>query len=329
MAATHLSPNLTPGFSHDIFVDLLHKFAPERTSEIDRLILKHGVRFVPDYVSVDVRFRTSVTTKEVHVPITPVYMLWYHAWAYSTAYEGIRQATQSIPPIQRVADVSDPSFLLALDTLRWATTCELARRVGPRTSTLATEPPPPTGAPPPFEPTRRDVHCTLAYDLTLMALGWILFHELAHIVLGHEPSPDDLPRSHQQEKEADSWASDFVLGHVEQYCKQNHPAMVACCDLVRLKRQQAIAVSLLWLIKYECHFGVAAPSSHPPTYDRIYRLLGAFDPDPNELLWALSSTALHLHMHAAGFPPTAREFATFRDFMNYLCDELSRHPRRL
>ena len=95
------------------------------------------------------------------------------------------------------------------------------------------------------------------------------------------------------------------------------------------QRQEAIAVALVWLVKFECHFGVRSGSNHPPTYDRLSRILAAFQPAPNELVWAISSTALHLHMHLAGFRTPAREFESFREFLSFLCDELSRRPLRL
>lgn len=328
------SLSATNGFTHEFFVSLIHDVAPERASEIDTLIATHGITFVADETSVDVHFRTDPVTRQIMVSTQPVYMLWFNAWAYALVYEGICQAQASEPPVTRVADVADPKFILALNTLEWVTRCELARRRNSSAETIAEEPPRPTGTPVPFDQDTQDVHCRLATDLTLMALGWILFHEVGHVRLKHrairsDSAPDELATSHEQEKDADSWAANFVLDHVEQYCKLEGPERTACCDLVRLKRQEAIAVALVWLVKFECHFGVRSGSNHPPTYDRLSRILAAFEPAPNELVWAISSTALHLHMHMAGFRTPAREFESFREFLSFLCDELSRRPLRL
>lgn len=220
---------------------------------------------------------------------------------------------------------ADSTLTVALGTLRWAVDTDLDRvKAAYDGSINGEEAKLPAASPLPFDRTQRDAFKQVADDLTLMALGWILFHEIAHVTLSHHPQPSDIAASQRQETEADSWAADFMLQHVDRYCRENLPYNPRCGELVRLKRQKAIIVALLWLVKFECHFGVRADGTHPPTYDRLFRLLGEFADDPNHLLWAFASVVLGMHVQAAGTNHADREFSEFRELVSHQCDVLSR-----
>jgi Peptidase U49 len=77
-------------------------------------------------------------------------------------------------------------------------------------------------------------------NLFLGACGWCILHEIAHIVLGHQPATSR-DRLLQQEFEADAWATKWVLDHcptIEQrrfriLCCATGLAWVGLVDAVR------------------------------------------------------------------------------------------------
>lgn len=102
------------------------------------------------------------------------------------------------------------------------------------------------------------------------ALAWILRHEVAHITLGHIPSPASDPIA--QEEEADNLAADWIRG--DRVADEGRPAgsRVASAELELERRALAIVLGTVWIASFEIS-ARRASTVHPPVADRIFNTL--------------------------------------------------------
>lgn len=100
-------------------------------------------------------------------------------------------------------------------------------------------------------------------NVFLSACGWILLHEVAHMHLSHEPdtSPDRLK---EQEREADGWATSWILDHAPQ-------------DLHKEFRILAIAAAFTWIGVSDGVMRV--DTTHPHAWERFGHCTNAFTAD--------------------------------------------------
>lgn len=123
---------------------------------------------------------------------------------------------------------------------------------------------------------------SLTDELFLVAIGWILHHEIAHVRSNHQ-------RAHrlytvQQESEADAKAVDWIFG--------------ACTDPQMLtKRQLGMTIALLAMqFLDEPTNGDTYIGTHPPTSERIFVCLNRAQTDPDGLAYSLCSIAMHFQL---------------------------------
>ena len=120
----------------------------------------------------------------------------------------------------------------------------------------------------------------------LLAVGWILHHEHAHVRCNHQSS--DPIYSVQEEREADDLAVDWVFG--------------ACTDeRMRLTRQVGMLIALIALQYLDVPAGRdSVVRTHPPTTERIFRCLNRAGVEADGVVYALGAIALHFQLGQYG-----------------------------
>jgi len=126
----------------------------------------------------------------------------------------------------------------------------------------------------------------VANELFLSALGWIVHHEIGHIVLGHPAIV--VSWTQQQEKDADRYATDWVLSGLEPN------------DLRLRKRALGVAIALLCLQSLEVGSIRSEHGSHPPAHTRLGYCLGCYEIGQQENIEAFVVVILQLLFHEEG-----------------------------
>ncbi len=121
-----------------------------------------------------------------------------------------------------------------------------------------------------------DVH--VANELFLCSLGWMIHHEMGHIVLQHPPLETTL--SEQEEKDADRHATDWLLSGLEVNC----PMMK--------KRALGIAVGVLCLQSLEVSSKSCLRNTHPNAHDRIFDCLSKYEVGAEEVVEAFVTVVM-------------------------------------
>lgn len=310
-------------YSHEFFVGLLRRATPERIPEVDAILHRHSLVFVPKMQLENIEFSVNLVTREVTISTEPIARLWAHAYAYLWMYTAISGHKNGNPDAGVLEFSTDGNLKEAAELLKWATREDIEILIALQDGEIRQSRHYPAGLPLPFDSSVRDSHARLANDLVLMAVANILFHEIAHVELRYGPT--NWPGPIQEEKEADSWAARFMLEHVADYCRQPYPGRADSEEMVRTKRLLGIILGFFWLVMFECHLDVAPSREHPPSYDRLFRLLDEHAQDPNHLGWCMASVVLGVHLQSAdpSSAPTV-SFNSFRDCVKYYCDYISR-----
>jgi Peptidase U49 len=164
----------------------------------------------------------------------------------------------------------------------------------------------------------------LGEGLFRFATAYIVLHELGHLNFGHRGCQGYW--SVQQEKDADSFAADWLLEAATQ--KETQAS--------RLNALFGISVALLWLTVFNVFLGRRQSSTHPEGYDRLFQVLDrGIDPNDeieHQMVWFFISTMLLCHMWAAGFDFDNRDAAQMqgdpRDEVNYLINRIANEDRK-
>jgi hypothetical protein len=303
-------------WSHEWLVGRICEACPERASQIRTLVASNNIQFVAHTGGDYLFFAADVRNRVIEFNVQPIARLWARAYAYQLLYGAISaaRAPQFVQPI-----LTDQAKAVAL--LRWALDEDLAAMTSRRTHVARRVKPYPEMAPLPFED-QTDAVSTLAGDLTMMSLGVILLHELAHIYLKHPPAIG--PNAKNEEFDADLWSIHRVFDDIGNYCDQNYPERKDAVQLVTQKRSLGIALVWWWLASLECERGVRKSPSHPPSYQRLYNGLCEIADDPNELVWAMTYVVLGLHLCLGGHSWPHQAFDSFKEAVEYWCCRIGR-----
>lgn len=129
-----------------------------------------------------------------------------------------------------------------------------------------------------------DIH--VANELFLCSLGWMVHHEIGHIVLHHPPLATNF--SEQEEKDADRHATDWLLSDLEENCP------------MLKKRALGIAVGVLCLQSLEVNTKSCLRNTHPNAHDRIFDCLSKYKVGTEEVVEAFSTVLLQYLFHNEG-----------------------------
>lgn len=281
------------------FPRIMCESAPERAEQTRALLRRHRVRFETDQKGASIRFDVLPSAGLVTVGTLGVGRLWAHAYGAFALYDAVSsKAAFGLGCLQLD---STPTLRKGRALMKWAIEGDLALAHDP----AAAEEHEwirriPDGLPLPFDEREFASPEHMADDLTLLATGFIFFHELAHLELSHRPCTGEA--SHRQEHEADAWAAGWML----------EDATIE--PLARTKRLLGIAIGLGWLSSNEIYQGVVCSESHPPSYKRLQRVLDCHVPGPDDAVWAFTLVFIDLHLQNRGIlPDLSPPFGTFKD----------------
>jgi hypothetical protein len=288
--------------------------APEKASELDELFGKWDISFELDEFNDRKGFSADVANRVIIVRQKRLERLWAIAFAYYRFYREVSQqkvANQSV----RVIDLTTkPELVEAGLLLKWA----IESFVKSDSGNPITQWPDDLPRPKPDDATGSDEEC--ASELFLAGTSFVLHHEVAHIVLAHEPytqleSVDCI----RQEKDADYYAVDWMLDGLGNEF-----------DPLFQKRALGVCVGLISLSSLYIHVYAKemVADTHPPAYDRLYQVIERHVHDPDNLPWAFVATSLAVQIQNQNVEHDVdREFDSFKDAADYYIDIISKMYR--
>jgi hypothetical protein len=229
------------------------KLAPERANELKVICEKQNLEImIVDRPKFGIQ--VHLDTHKIDLPIAAMEYVWaqsYRFWVIAQEYKLAQHAGMQKFDLRGNKRLDDAARLV-----EWS---------GQNVQTTGDKPWPIDLPRPERYPGDEDRR--VANELFLGAMGWIILHEVGHVYLGHAELAGAY--SQQQEKEADIFATAWILDRLNQ----SDPRLI--------KRMFCIAAGLLCLQSFET---VAAPrwhGTHPPAHERIsycldpYRSAGA------------------------------------------------------
>jgi len=118
-----------------------------------------------------------------------------------------------------------------------------------------------------------------AFDLTALALAFVLLHEFSHVkLLAENAQPDNLP---EEELACDIWARDFMTAKMADYAKAHGHTYEEVCQ----KRAMALAVAAIIIRAMTPTAAQWGNSQYPPLSERIYAIVSSFNLSPDSRFW--------------------------------------------
>lgn len=258
--------------------------APERMDQLWESLNGVRVKVLDDNRWV---CRAHLTERRVELSTRFLEAMWCYAYAVCVFY---RNEAAGKEPMGLVETISNSETLEAMALLRWC----LVEQLGGEDATSWPQELPQPGRPdaPPSET------YALVNELFLMAVGFVLHHELAHLRLKHHSDGDSL----DQERDADAAASDWILSGVGDR------------DQFK-KRAIGVALALLVIVSRGIHSGDWDGRTHPRRFDRLMNVLERHVPTEHDA-WPLIVAVLSLHTFNAGMDIPDGEFTSWLDIVS-------------
>lgn len=290
----------------DHFFPSLEKIAPEKAADLRRVMDEHRVTFKIEDREDSFFFFANPSEKTITAGVGSMGRLWATAYGYFCLYTLVANiAKDDIHTVHDVDLRQDERITKAATLLEW--TINVEHEIADLTAQKKEVPsafewPIDLPKPSPNPPHASDNQ--VADELFLCAGAFILHHELAHIRLGHRASWD-AKKMRAIEDEADMAAANWLLEGLRQE------------DDKFVKRVLGVALALSWMAS----LSVYVPEdkvNHPPSCQRLHRVISEFVFDPQHVAWAFVSTILRASMEARKMTyDEQREAASFKDDVEY------------
>lgn len=232
-----------------------------------------------DYYDISFKFsndqlfsiRVNLDTNTIILPIASLEYLWAFALYSWILYQEYREA--QLTELEELNCVGNPRLQNAYLLLEWAkkNMLDSGNEKWPK------------NLPAPQKNPVNESDISVANELFLCALGWMLYHEIGHIVLQHPPITTGY--SEQEEKAADQFSSDWILSKLE-----------IDCPMLK-KRALGIAIGVLCLQSLEVSEKSCLKSTHPSAHNRIFDCLSKYKVGNEEIIEAFSITVLQYLFH--------------------------------
>ncbi len=286
-------------------VEAPFRIAPERAAELLDLTKRHDIVFTFD----------SASQLNVPEPGRIVFgaceaeRLWAAAYAYSELLAIIEE--QDGHPGSVIDFTVDPSRQTWRGLLSWA----MRRGVRSEDDEWPLHLPKPTPEPQAGTPMRA------ATEWFLTMGGWMLLHELGHVVNDHfsRSLVTDADR-HKCEYEADDWASAWLLDGWRSYAGGSDERVFA-------KRSIGAALALCVLTSWEVYDRQGDCPTHPDPAKRLLHFLDRFVPESGErqaritdAAWYVVMIVLQFHLVNAG--RTVQRPEGYRSMREYILDAI-------
>ena len=280
----------------DAIPGALGRIAPERIDELNRIVDGLTLEIVEE---TKLTCYAQPTLGRIRLSTGFVESLWCQAYGAVLFYQ--RELWGRLPPAGLMI-IKDAEALEALKLYDWA--LRRAENDGKVSRTWPHHLPSPQAMRPNGSPRH------VADELTLIGVALLLLHELGHIVLKHVNN-DSEEWQLDEEKDADNWASDWILGSG------------AASSQEISKRALGLGMAMMWLVGRGIRKGTFKGKTHPKDYDRLWNVLDRNLPMNQDDPWAMIIGLLGLHMADKNVPMPAGEFLTFRDAANAMLDVLA------
>lgn len=290
------------------FTGTPYAVAPERAKELDDIITNYGLKIFFDTSSQDFTIFVSHLLNQIRVGIPTLERIW----AYSYSYLYIAWLFQKEPQGVELDLASEPRRNTARRLLEWALKADLNGTYTPWPSDL----------PHPITNESADDNVKPTNELFLMASGWILLHEIGHIVLNHGTNTNPTTEeSIAMELAADDWASSWMLDRWRDHK-----------DDIRVfqKRTLGITFGIGLQAGFELQREPGGRITHPNIADRMLAFLDKYVPEknvvraaPEELAWLAAIAILQAHICNTKRPLKMEPIhGSFRDFIMDLKKQL-------
>lgn len=143
----------------------------------------------------------------------------------------------------------------------------------------------------------------LANEMFLVAIAWIMHHEIAHARLDHEEAS---AVSKLQESDADRAATEWVCASELE-------------KLPLYKRTMGMVVAVVFLLALDLRMGRFTSSTHPPSFERLMRNLETTGLSENELVFAFAFVLVDIHIAAEKVPGDIDREGSFHDMCASAC----------
>jgi hypothetical protein len=248
--------------------------APERESELKVLDEVHKFVLVPtDEKGFAIRVNTK--THEVILPVAALEYIWCCAHLLHVLYVAYVTAQRSGAPQLDLANT--PGCSKAIDLVNWAT----------RNMILSGVEQWPLHMPAPVSDPESGTDIHIANELFLLAVAWLIHHEMSHVALGHQPA--ERLFSQQKEKEADLRATEWIVS-------------LGRTDEERQKRSLGIATALLSMQFLDRPEEIldGYVRSHPISVERLDYCLTRANAQDDGIVCAFATVGLQFHLGQFG-----------------------------
>jgi hypothetical protein len=312
-----------------LFPGLMKERTPEKSDALDATIAKHKIRFVVDEDAERVFFRSSSGTGLVTVGMIGSARLMAHAFAYWACYFiQLSRLARSRDGSQVPSDEQN-RIINANHLLTWAVTEDVRNRLPlhERGRLLAYIP---------YQLDELVGRCLprellpVGLELFQNALVWILYHEIAHIQLGHVACEGLV--SLEQEKEADRLAAEWLIGDEKLTAPESSKRKLGIATALgwltaptvykkSWKRSEEVLTELGRMRVPTVNVGPSSMLSHPYPHDRLYQVLEQYLQAEDEEIWMFVVLILRLHLQNAGCQLDESRIGTdMKANVNYLID---------
>lgn len=297
-----MTTNTSTEWSHEWILDRVCESCPEKGHELRSIVARRNIIFEADIAREDFYFAANPEGR-IRFTVQPLKRLWALVYAHLSNYEAVTHRK-----------AADPS---AIQLLKWAisadmnATCSLTQELDFHDNSY------PEDSPKPFDEATDDPIIMLASDITMIGMGFILLHEIAHVELEHPAMIS--PRAKIEEDEADEWAVDTILKGIENYCSDQYPDRESAHILVTQKRSLGLLLTFLWIMGQDHSRASGEFRSHPPTNERLYKAICTAVTDSNDLIWAFSHTAMATEFCLSVAERPKERFNTFREAVEHWC----------
>lgn len=249
------------------------KIAPEKENECARYRDQFGIsiELIDDK---DFSIRVNLSTKIIKLPIASLEYLWafsHYCWVLTQEYVNAKRSGAEVFDC-----VGNARLRSSHELLHWAKDNLLTSGIRQWPGSFPA-------------PEKDPEYCSdtdVANELFLCALGWMVHHEVGHIILQHSPFATAL--SEQEEKDADNYATDWLLSGLENNC----PMMK--------KRALGIAVGVLCLQSLEVNAASCFRNTHPNAHHRIFSCLSKYKVRTEEIIEAFATVVMQYLFHDKG-----------------------------